>query len=152
MASDRVYPAVRITEEKMTHQQILDSFNTAFAFEYTLKVTKSKNTRIIHFDAKKLNELTEDDLVLEEFDKFYEDLDRYGKLWIEANPQYTNETEGFLYITEPEEGFWEVTYAKAKPKPVKPAAKPKSKAKAKTAVVFCTCGGCTCGKPLGTAI
>ena len=117
MDPKRVYPALCITEEKLTNEQILNSFNTAFntgfAFDFVLKVTKFNNTRIIHFDDTRLNELTEDDILLEEFDKFYRDLDKHGSLWIEAeadnNQADTNQE--FLYSRKPIEGFWEVTYA-----------------------------------------
>ncbi len=38
------FKPLRITEEKMTNKEILETFNTAFGGEAVAKVTKSKNT------------------------------------------------------------------------------------------------------------
>jgi hypothetical protein len=115
---DRKFPALRITEEKMTDQEIIASFKSAFGHDFIKNVTNSKGARIIHFDLEGLNELDYDDMVLEEFYKFYKDLDQHGAVWIESNPQDPDNQE-ILYLTHAEEGFWEVHYAQEEPKAVK---------------------------------
>lgn len=70
------FPPLRITEEKMTNKQILETFNTAFGGEAVLKVAKSKNTRIIHIDQ-------ENEARKSEWKDFYDALDKRG-VWIKA--------------------------------------------------------------------
>jgi len=141
----------------MTNHEILQTFNTAFGGGGVNKVTKSKNTRIIHIDPGNQQRLYM-------WDEFYEALDEYGALWIKA--QYLGDdeyTHGHIkYSKDPKEGHWEVKYAKkthprrsttsSNPRvgqdgklrhsPVRPPVVPSPVPK------VCTCG-CTCGARIG---
>ena len=135
------FPPLRITEEKMTNKEILETFNTAFGGEAVAKVVKSKNTRIIHIDQE--NEARNDEWLY-----FYDALNESGSIWIKA--KYMGDAFYddccFSYSRTPLPGHWEVHYAKRKdgklPAPVQPY-QPIPK--------VCTCG-CTCGARLGTSI
>lgn len=120
------FPSLRITEEKMTNKQILETFNTAFGGEAVLKVVKSKNTRIIHIDQ-------ENEARKSEWKDFYDAMDKSG-VWIKAeylgDEVYLNSC--FEFSTTPQPGYWEVHYASRKDG--KTIVQPK----------VCTCG-CTCG-------
>ena len=129
-----LFPPLRIVEEKMTIQEILETFNTAFGGYAVSKVTKSKNSRIIHIDQE--NEGPRSD-----WEIFYADLDDHGSLYIKA--EYLGYQVyvqcGFVYSKTPRPGYWEVHYAKRKdgvlPIGIVPIPPPKK---------VCTCG-CTCG-------
>jgi len=131
------YPPLRITEEKMSNKEILETFNTAFGGEAVAKVTKSKNTRIIHIDQE--NEARQS-----EWKDFYAALDEQGSVWIKA--EYFGDgvyfDSCFDYSLCAQIDHWEVRYARRTagiPAPVQP--KPK----------VCTCG-CTCGARMGISI
>jgi len=110
MNTGRCFPPLRIVEETMNNKEILETFNTAFGGNAVIKVIKSKNTRIIHFDQH-----NEQRMFL--WDEFYEALDEYGALWIEAKyigDEVYNQ-DHIVFSKEPKEGCWEVCYAKKTP-------------------------------------
>jgi len=125
------FQPLRITEEKMSNKMILEIFNTAFGGEAVAKVTKCKNTRIIHIDQ-------ENEARAHQWKDFYAALDEQGSVWIKAeyfgDGVYFNSC--FEYSLCDQFDHWEVHYARRKdgklPEPIK--TKPK----------VCTCG-CTCG-------
>ena len=135
------FQPLRITEEKMSNKEILETFNSAFGGEAVAKVTKSKNTRIIHIDQ-------ENEARAHEWEQFYSDLNETGSIWIKA--KYLGDSYFydccFNYSRTPLPGYWEVHYARRKdgklPAPVQPD-QPKPK--------VCTCG-CTCGARMGISI
>lgn len=153
MNTGRCFPSLRIVEDKMTNHQVLQTFNTAFGGDAVAKVTKSKNTRVIHFDQS-----NEQRIYL--WDEFYEALDEYGAVWIKA--EYLGvevyEQTYIEFSKEPKEGHWEVKYAKKTPPRRSTALSNPRMDKHGTlrhspapAVVpkVCTCG-CTCGARMGT--
>jgi hypothetical protein len=128
-----LFPPLRIVEEKMTNQEILETFNTAFGGNAVSKVTKSKNSRIIHIDQ-------ENEGPRSEWEIFYAYLDENGSIYIKA--EYLGGQVylqcGFAFSKNPRPGYWEVHYAKRKgvlPIGIVPLPEPKK---------VCTCG-CTCG-------
>ena len=161
MNTGQCFPSLRIVEDKMTNHQVLQTFNTAFGGDAVAKVTKSKNTRIIHFDQSNEQRMYF-------WDEFYEALDEYGAVWIKA--EYLGDEEypqvHIEFSKEPKEGHWEVKYAKKTPprrstalsnprmdkhgtlrhSPARVPAVPSVPA---VAVKVCTCG-CTCGARMGT--
>jgi hypothetical protein len=150
MNTGRFFPALRIVEETMTNKEILETFNTAFGGDAVVKVTKAKGSRIIRIDQSNQQRLYL-------WDEFYEALDEYGAVWIEA--KYLGDEEylqsDIKYLKEPKEGYWEVHYAKkTPPRRSTELANPRVGADGKLrhspvralpqVVKVCTCG-CTCG-------
>jgi hypothetical protein len=157
----RYFPALRITENGMTEEEILHTFN--YSFVAVERVEKKGKSYIIHFDP-------ENEQDLGSWDSFYEHLDEHGQLYVDKTPRDSDEFHGYgiLYSKEPLPNGWEVHYArKTSPRmsttSTNPRVKPrekqreKARAKAKTSeaavpiAIKCTCV-CNCGARLGISI
>jgi hypothetical protein len=157
----RYFPALRITENEMSGEDIIHTLN--YSFVAVAGIEKRGKSYIIHFDP-------ENEQDLGSWDYFYEHLDEHGKLYVDKTPREEGDFHGYgiLYSKEPLPNGWEVHYArKTSPRisttstnpRVKPRDKPREKARAKATeatptgpvAIKCTCV-CNCGARLGISI
>ena len=112
-------PPVRLVEENMPVEEIRKRFSTAFGHRYTVHEVRERGEyKFVYFGVQ-----SGFGRPLSEWDKFYEDLDEYGKLWVDYTkilPDDYNTRAEFLeynrkhpieYSVEPKEGCWEIQYA-----------------------------------------
>jgi len=101
----RHFPALRITEDTMSGEDLLHALN--YSFVAVEGIEKKGKSRIIHFNPDNEQDLGS-------WDTFYEDLDEYGQLYVEKTPRQEDEVHGYgiLYYKEPRADCWEVRYAR----------------------------------------
>jgi hypothetical protein len=94
----------------MTNDQIKLIVNLALGGDAVEKVTKGKKYRTLHIDPDNQQRQYV-------WDEFYEHLDEYGSLWIYVDQEGDEDDfDGdFKYSTSPQEGYWEIRYAKKTP-------------------------------------
>ena len=112
-------PPIRLVEENMPVEEIRKRFSTAFGHRYTVHEVRERGEyKFVYFGVQ-----SGFGRPMSEWDKFYEDLDEYGKLWVDYTkilPDDYNTRAEFLeynrkhpieYSVEPKEGCWEIQYA-----------------------------------------
>lgn len=141
----RYFPALRITENVMTDEEVLHTFN--YAFVAVERVEKKGKSRIIHFDPDNEQQLVE-------WDEFYDCLDIEGTLYVDKTLREEDDFNGYriLFSVEPLPNCWEVRYArKTSPRIITTPANRHIKIPVQNPVKQCTCA-CTCGARLGISI
>ena len=112
-------PPVRLVENEKSLLDIRRRFSTAFGYRHAVHWVQERGEyKVVHFAPPGGYNRP-----LSEWDKFYEDLDEYGKLWVDytkilpedfhTRAEYVeyNRKHPIEYSVEPKEGCWEIQYA-----------------------------------------
>jgi len=113
-------PPLRLVEDTLTEDHIIRTLDTAFGKRDTVKSIRKRDEYTFVY-LSPLNSYYS--RPMREWDKFYEDLDEHGSLWVDftkmAPDDYRNREERLAYkynhpieySLEKKEGHWEIHYA-----------------------------------------
>jgi hypothetical protein len=114
-------PPLRLVEDNMSDDHIRQTLDTAFGKRETVKtVRKSGIYTIVYLRLHNRHPDCRPSQPMSEWDKFYEDLDEHGSLWMDftkmASSEYRSCVEYYYkhpiqYSVDKKEGHWEIQYA-----------------------------------------